>query len=149
MSYQDIPASGTTLQIKIDAAYADIPGATDLSWDGFKRSVRNPTHLTSRSVAKRPGLVDFGQLKCKVWYDPNNDEHIALRDRLLETAADAYSDLDDFKIVFADGMANSANAEFEGFVSEFSIGASDPETGTVSADLTIEVTDLVGFVPGS
>lgn len=146
-SYTDIPGAGTTLQLKISASYVDIPGASDISWDGLKRGVRNPTALTSPSVVKKPGMTDYGQVKCKVFLDPNDSTHQAVRDKLTVVAADAT--IDDWKLIYADGGMTPAEATFKGFVSEFSHASGEPETGTMTADLTIEVSALTAFTEGS
>lgn len=148
--YNDLPSSGTELWVGLSGGgYSKVPGVSEITWDGFSRAVRKPTTLDSDHVIKRPALADYGQLKCKYYYDPNNDTHIALRNRLTETAATAYSDGDKFKIVYPDGNVSAAHAEVAGFVSEFTNGATDPETGTVEGNLTIEVMDIIGFTTGS
>lgn len=147
--YRDMPASGTLLEIMIGYAYAEIPGATDITWDGYSRAVRNPTHLQSPAVVKKPGLANYGQIKATVWFDPNDATHQALRDRMTLTAPEYSAALDQFRITYADGFPTPANAEVEGFVSDFSQSMTDPETGTASCSLTIEVTEIVDFTDGS
>lgn len=149
MAYNDIPAAGTKLQIMIGYTYTDIPGATEISWEGLKRAVRNPTHLLSPAVVKKPGMPDFGQIKCKVNYDPNNEVHIEIRDKLLESAAVASAALDEFKLIYADGFATPAEAEVVGFISDFSHASGEAEAGTFTADLTIEVSEITAFTAGS
>lgn len=147
--YRDIPSAGTILQLEITyGSFVDIPGATDISVDGFKRGIRTPTLLTSPAVVKKPGMPDFGELKCKVYYDPNDTTHQALITRLTETAAVASAAIDSWKLIWADGFMTPANWEFLGFISEFSISATDPETGTVTADTTISITAITAFNPG-
>ncbi len=148
-TYRDLPAAGTTLYLEIGYAYTEIPGATDISWEGFKRGVRTPTPLSALAVVKKPGMSDFGQVKCKVYFDPNETTHQDIRDRLLDSAATASANLDNWKLEYADGFATPAHATFTGFVSEFSHSATDPETGTMTADLTIEVSGQPTFVDGA
>lgn len=148
-TYRDLPAAGTILELEIGYAFVPIPGATDISLEGFKRGVRTPTLLTSPAVVKKPGMPDFGQIKCKVYYDPNDTTHKEIRGRLVESAAAASAALDNWKLIYADGYATSANIEFTGFVSEFSQSFTDPETGTVTADMTVEVTEITDFNDGS
>ena len=147
--YRDIPAAGTILQLAVTYGdFVDIPGATDISVDGFKRGVRTPTLLTSPAVVKKPGMPDFGQIKCKVYYDPNDTIHQDLIQRLTETAAAASAAIDSWKIIWADGFTTPANWEFLGFISEFATAATDPETGTVTADTTIEIQEITAFNAG-
>lgn len=149
-SYRDTPSAGTELQIDLGDGYVTIPGASEWSVDGFKRGVRSPTLLSSTHVVKKPGMPDMGQLKGKVYFDPNDATHQAIRARLQESAADAYADHDLFKLIYGgDGFATPANDTFEGFVSEFSISATDPETGTITADMTIEIVTVPVFNAGS
>lgn len=146
-TYTDIPGAGTTLQLQIASVYTDVPGATDISWDGLKRSVRNPTSLTSPAVVKKPGMPDFGQIKLKVYFDPNNTVHTTLRTRLLTAAAAAT--VDNWKLIYADGLSTPADAEFTGFISEFGHASGDAETGTMTADMTVEVNTVTAFNLGS
>jgi len=153
-AYYDIPSAGTKLAMKLAGPYAlptftDIPGATDISWDGFKRGVRNPTNLQSLVVQKRPGMPDLGQLKCKVFYNPNNTTHQVIVNKLLESAASASAEFDEFQLTYADGFSVPANVHLQGFISEFSQSATDPETGTLTADMTIEVYGFLGITYGS
>jgi hypothetical protein len=148
-TYRDLPAAGTRLQLEVGYAFVDVPGVTDISIDGFKRGVRTPTLLISPAVVKKPGMPNFGTLKCKVYYDPNDATHQDMIQRLTESAATASANLDNWKIIYADGFATPANWEFEGFISDFSMSATDPETGTVTADTSIEVTDISAFNAGT
>jgi len=148
-TYRDLPAAGTTLQLEVGYAFEDVPGCTDISIDGFKRGVRTPTLLTSPAVVKKPGMPNFGTLKCKVFYDPNDTIHQELVSDLTETAAEASANLKNWKIIWADGFDVPANWEFTGFISDFSASATDPETGTVTADTSIEVTDITAFNAGT
>ncbi len=148
-TYRDLPAAGTTLQLEIGYSFVDVPGCTDISIDGFKRGVRTPTLLTSPAVVKKPGMPNFGTLKCKVFYDPNDTTHQDMISRLTETAAVASANLDSWKIIYPDGFATPANWEFDGFISDFSLSATDPETGTITADMSVEVTDITAFNAGA
>lgn len=152
--YWDLPSAGTKLAMWLSGPYAeseytDIPGATDISWDGFKRGVRNPTNLQSLVVQKRPGMPDLGQLKCKVFYNPNTPVHQVVVSNILETAATASAEADKFKLSYADGYSEPASVEFLGFISEFSQSATDPETGTMTADMTIELYGILAVNSGS
>jgi hypothetical protein len=146
--YRDLPAAGTRLQLETGYAFADVPGVTDISIDGFKRGVRSPTLLTSPAVVKKPGMPNFGTLKCKVFYDPNDATHQDMITRLTESAAVASANLDSWKIIYPDGFTTPANWEFQGFVSDFSLSATDPETGSLTADMSVEISDITGFVAG-
>lgn len=148
-AYRDMPSAGTVLEMEVGYAFTQIPGTTDITWDGFKRNVRNPTWMASPGVVKKPAMADFGQIKSKVWYDPNDATHIAIRGRILDTPAHASANLDTFRVHNPDGYATPSVAEVIGFVSEFSMGYADPETGTATADMTIEVVSVTSFTAGS
>ena len=105
--------------------------------------------MASPAVVKKPAMSDFGQIKSKVWYDPNDETLKLIRSRIQQAPAFASANLDSFKIHNADGYATPSYAEFTGFISEFSMGYADPETGTATADMTIEVTEITDFVDGS
>lgn len=147
-TYRDLPAAGTRLQLMVGYAFTDVPGATDITFDGFKRGVRTPTLLASTAVVKKPGMTNFGTLKCKVFYDPNDATHQDMVSLLTESAALASANLSSWKIIFADGYATPANWTFIGFISDFSMSATDPETGTVTADMSVEVTTISAFTAG-
>jgi hypothetical protein len=148
-TYTDLPGAGTTLQIKISSTFTTIPGCTDLSWDGFKRGERNATYLTSAAVVRKPGMPDYGSFKCKCFYDPNDTTHIAIVAKLLQSAATQSAALDDFKLIYADGFSTPANVTFSGFVSDFSQATGDPETGTLTADLTVTISSVAAFTAGA
>lgn len=138
-TYRDVPAAGSKLSMMIDYAYVEIPGNGEISWDGFKRGMRTPTPLSALAAVKKPGMPNLGQLKCKCFFDPNDTTHKALRDSLLATAAAKSAALDQFKLEYADGFATPANVVLTGFVSDFSHASGEAETGTWTADLTVEV----------
>lgn len=148
-TYRDLPSAGTKLSIDLGYGYTEIEGLTDITWDGFQRGVRTPTKLTSTAKQKKPGMPDFGQIKGKLYYDPNDTTHQALRDRNLLTAAEYSAALDDFQLEYADGYDTPANAQVIGFVSTFSTSFTDPETGTETVDFTVEVTEITAFNDGS
>ena len=146
-AYIDLPGHGTTLQISISSVFTTINGATDISWDGFKVSERNPTSLTDTHVRKKPGLPNFGSIKCKVWLDPNDTTHILLRDRV--TNVTPTTALDSFKLIYADGSTSPAQAVFTGFVADFSQSGITPETGTLEASLEIAIDSVTAFTAGN
>jgi hypothetical protein len=148
-TYRDLPGSGTTLQMKISSTYTTIPGCTDLSWDGYKRGERNTTTLTSTAVVRKPGLTDYGTIKCKCFYDPNDSTHQAIVAKLSQTAAVQSATLEEWKLIYADGFSTPANVTFTGFVSDFSIASGDPETGTITADLTVTISTVAAITAGA
>lgn len=148
-SYRDIPAAGTALYIEVGYAFSLIPGCTDIGWDGIERGVREATPLSAAAVQKKPGMMNWGQITATCYFDPNDTTHKLVRDRLTLSAAEQGAALDTFKFEFGgDGFDTAAFAEVTGFVSGFSMSASDPETGTFEAELTIEVTGEPTFTDG-
>lgn len=148
-TYRDLPAAGTSLEIEIGYSFTAIPGLTDISHEDFKRNIRTPTLLTSPAVVKKPGMPDYGSIKAKCYFDPNDTTHQHLRAQMLLTAAAASAALDSWKFIYADGYATPADFEFTGFVSNFSEAATDPETGTLTADLEVTITAITDFNAGS
>lgn len=140
----DLPGRGSKLQIK-NSTFQDVSQCSEISWDGYSVALRNPTHLGSTSVRKKAGLPNYGQIKAKVLFDPNDTVHKLLRDRVKTPAAAN----DEFKMIYADGFVVPANADFFGFVSEFTQSGFEPETGTLTFDLTIEVDSISAFTDGA
>jgi hypothetical protein len=143
MSYNDTPAAGSKLSIQIASVMTEIPGLSEVNWDGLKRAVRNVSVLSSTSSQKKPGLPDLGQIKGKVNFDPNDATHKALRNRITMSAAAYTAALDTFELEYADGFDTHAKVTLVGFVSEFGHGSGTVEDGTWSGDLTIEINSAV------
>lgn len=141
----DIPAAGMTVAIKLAGSFTVVPNASEIEMSGFKVAERNPTGLTSGRVRKKPGLPNYGDLKFKIWFDPNDTTHQALRDR----AKSPSQTLDDWKVVYADGMVVPANAIVKGFVSGFDFKSGDAEKGTNEVDVTVAVDDITSFTAGA
>ena len=146
-TYNDIPGAGSTIALSISGTMTPIPGAFEIDWSGFKQATRNPTGLTSGHVRKKPGLPDFGTVKFKVYLDPNNVVHQAIRDRI--TNGTPQTALDNWQIVYADGSTSPAQANFAGFLSEFAESGVEPVTGTLSGECTVEVDSITSFVAGN
>jgi hypothetical protein len=148
-TYRDTPSASSKIEFKIGGTYMEILGASDISWDGMKRATRSPNYLSRLSMPKRPGQPDFGSIKCKVLFDPNDAVHQAIRDRLLQTAAYANANMDTVRITYADGYATPAKAEAIGFVADFSQESGETETGSWSANFEFPVDSIIAFTPGS
>jgi hypothetical protein len=147
-TYRDIPGAGSKLSMEVGYASVEIPGVSEINWDGFKRGMRTPTPLSATAAVKKPGMPDFGQLKTKCFFDPNDSTHQAIRDSLTASAASKSANLDSFTLAYADGFATPAHVLITGFVADFSHASGDAETGTWAADLTIEVVTAV-FTAGA
>jgi hypothetical protein len=146
--YTDIPAAGSTLAITISSTITPIPGLTDITWDGLKRAVRNVANLNSTTAQKKPGLPDLGQIKGKVFFNPNDPTHKAMRDRVLQSAAGYTVAPDTFTLTYADGNTTPAKATLVGYVTEFGQASGSVEDGTWTSDMTIEINSAT-FVDGS
>lgn len=148
MAYVDIPAAGSKLAITLSSTITEIPGTSDITWDGLKRAIRDVSTLAATTKQKKPGLPDLGQVKAKVFYCPNDTTHKALRDRTLMSAATYTPIPDTFTLTYADGMVAPAHATLTGYVTEFGHASGSVEDGTWTADLTIEVI-TASFVDGA
>lgn len=146
-TYTDIPAAGSDLRVYLNSAYVSIPGVHEISFDGFKLGVRNPNRTAENYVRKRKGRIDYGQMKFKVWYDPNDATHQALVQ--LIAGSTAYDDNDQWKLIYADGFNTPANVTFTGFLSEFTESGIDADNGTVVREGTIEIDSITAFTAGS
>lgn len=140
----DLPGYGTKLQITISSTLTDIPQTFEISWDGFSVAERNPTALASGHVRKKPGLPNYGEVKFKVWYDPNDATHILIRDRVKTPS----QTLDTFKLIYNDGDTTPANAIFTGFIKDFNQSGVEPESGTLEFEATIAVDGVTSFTAG-
>lgn len=148
-AFRDTPSASSKIEFKVLGAYKEILGASDISWDGLKRAVRSPNYLSLPAMPKRPGQPDYGSIKCKVFFDPNDTVHQAIRDRLLQTAAYANAHMDNVRITYADGFTTPATAEVIGFVADFSQESGETETGSWVANFEFPVDSIIGFVAGS
>lgn len=141
----DNPAAGMKAQIKISSTFTDIPKTSEIEFGGFGVAERNPTALADGRVRKKPGLPNYGELKFKVFYDPNDSTHQLLRDRVKTPT----QTLDEFKIVYADGNTTPAFAHVKGFVKAFDFKSGDPEKGTNEVDVTVAIDDVTAFTAGT
>jgi hypothetical protein len=148
-TYRDTPSASSKIEFKLSGTYSEVLGASDISWDGLKRAIRSPNYLSRTSMPKRPGQPDFGSIKCKVLFDPNDAVHQAIRDRLLETAAYANAHMDSVRITYADGFVTPATAEVVGFVADFSQESGETETGSWSANFEFPVDSITALTAGS
>ena len=147
-TYNDVPAAGSKLSVSISSTQTDIPGINEINWDGYKRAVRNPTYMQSPTVPKKPGMSDLGQIKCKVWYDPDNTVHKYIEGQLALTAAAQNVALDTFVLTYPDGFTTPTLVTIVGFVSEFSRESGEAEAGQWAASLTVEVNSAT-VTPGT
>src|SRR4051794_35934584 len=99
-TYTSIPSASSKIEILISGTYQEILGASDISWDGFKRAIRSPNYLSRASMPQRPGQPAFGSVKSKVFYDPNDSVHQYLRAAIMATAAYANAHMERVKITY-------------------------------------------------
>ena len=140
----DLPGKGTLLKLSISSTFTTIGQRVSLEGPSSKLGIRNPTHLDSTYVAKRPTIPDLGQIKGKLWYDPNDAVHGPLRAKVYSppTAPDLW------KLIYADGDTTPSYDAFSGYLTEFSVTGMEVE-GTLEADFTIELTDQYAFTAGT
>ena len=136
----DLAGFGVQFQVMISASYVSIPELHELSWPGLKVGVRNPNTLTVGHVRKKPGIPDFGQIKGKFWYDPNDATHQAIVAKM--TAATPNQAQDQVQIIYPDGFTTPAHAVALGFFSESEEEGYDPEKGTIARSFTFEVDNV-------
>ncbi len=141
----DLPGLGTKLQCKpvSSAAYVDIPQIESIDASGLDNGQRNPTTLDSSFVEKKPTILDIGELSVNVLFDPNDSVHAFLR-----SACSAKSTGLDFKLIYLDGNATGAMAEFKGYVQSMAQSGMEVD-GTLAAEFTIPLTSIVALSSGS
>jgi len=147
--YRDTPSASSKIEIRIGGTFEEILGASDMSWDGFKRAIREPNYLSRATKPQKPGQPSLGSVKGKVLYDPNDSVHKFIRDKILTTAAYANAHLDQIKITYADGFDVPATATVEGFISDFSQESGEVETGSWTANFEFPVDSVIEFTDGS
>ncbi len=147
--YRDTPSASSSIEIKIGGTFEEILGASDISWDGYKRAIRSPNYLSRTTMPQKPGQPTLGSVKSKIFYDPNDAVHKYIRDKLLQTAAYANANMDQIKINYADGFTTPASATVEGFIGDFSQESGETETGSWTANFEFPVDALIEFVDGS
>lgn len=146
-TYTDLAGVGSTLSVTINSTPTLIPGCHEISWDGFAVSQRTPTALSDTHVRKKRGLPNFGSIKFKVYFDPNDTTH-----QYLEAAVRSSTPvqaLDAWKVTYPDGFSTPAFATVSGYLSEFNESGREPETGTIIREGTIEVDNVTAFTPGA
>jgi hypothetical protein len=141
----DLPGLGTILECKpvTTAAYVAIPQVQTIEPSGMEVGERNPTHLGSTIVQKKPIILNGGELAVTIFFDPNDSVH-----RYLFTACTAKSTGQSFKMKYLDGNATAAYLEVLGYVKSFEQGGFEVE-GTVEATATIAITSIASFASGS
>lgn len=140
----DLPAKGTLLQLKIAGTFTTIGQRVSLDGPDAQLGIRNPTHLDSSYVAKRPTLPDLGKMSGKLLFDPNDTVHPVMRAKVFSPPAAP----DDFKLIFADGFTTPASEVFKGYVTKFTPTGIEVEAN-LEADFEIEITDSYTFTAGT
>lgn len=140
----DLPAQGTLLSLKISTVFTLLGQRVSLDGPDPELSIRIVTGLDSTSVKKRAGIPNFGKLSGKLFYDPNDTIHIAVRAKVTTPPAAP----DEWQMVYADGLTTPASDVFKGFVTKFKPTGIEVN-GTLEADFEIDLTDEFVITAGT
>lgn len=139
-----IPGEGTQIQIKITTTYTDVGRVEEI--DGFEVAVEEvkKSHLLSVIHEYRPSHIpDPGTISFKVQLDPNNTVH-----QTLYAHASVPGTIDDWKVIFPDGMTTPANATFSGFIKKFKLTGEKIEENLM-AELDVRLTSIPVMTAGA
>ena len=143
---EDVAGLGIKLYCKpvSSAAYVEVPQVYAIEPTGFDNGQRNPTHLGSTFVAKKPTIVDAGELSVSVWFDPSDSVH-----RYFYSAWSGKSVAQSFKLEYTpDSYATAAYLEVLGYVQTFEQAGIEVD-GTLEATFTIPLSSIVSFASGT
>lgn len=143
---EDVAGLGIKILCKpvSSAAYVEIPQVSTIEPSGMDAGQRNPTHLGSSFVAKKPIILDCGELAVTMFFDPSDSVH-----RYLFSACSGKSSGQSFKIEYSpDSYATAAYLEYTGYVQSFEQSGIEVE-GTLEATATIALTSIVSFASGT
>lgn len=142
---QVLPGEHTNLQFKVATVYTTIGQLLTVKPPGGTVEAVGTTGLASVAKTFRPGLIpEVGEVEFTIQYDPNNTLHISLASRVQTPV------LDNWKVVYVDGMATPACDTFDGFVTKFDVQEVEGETAkNLEATLTVQVTGVVVHTPGT
>jgi hypothetical protein len=139
-----VPGEGTLLQIKIASVFTTIGNRVSIGGPASEVNAVDKTNLDSTLREYRPSQIpEAGRLSLSVFYDPNDSTHQILPSRVKTPGT-----IDDFKLIFNDGMGTPANETFSGFVTKFEKNGMEVD-GNLGADVEIQLTTLVTSTEGS
>jgi hypothetical protein len=136
-------SSQTTLGLKKsgDASYTTIANVISFGGPTFQVASIETTNLSDTAKKYRPGIVDSGEMKFEVNFDPADTGHIGLK-TLIESPAVA-----SWQITFPTSP-NATMFTFDGFPTGMEVGGGGPEE-KVTASLTIKITGTVTVTTAS
>jgi hypothetical protein len=129
-------ASQTTIGLKKsgDSDYATVAQVISFGGPTFQVASIETTNLSDTAKKYRPGIVDSGEMKFEINFDPADTGHSGLK-TLIESPAVA-----SWQITFPTSPATTFT--FDGFPTGMEITGGGPEE-KVTASLTIKITGTV------
>jgi hypothetical protein len=117
----------------------------------FSAGTREVTDLASNIIERLPvGIADCGTLSLKIFYDPAESGHTAMRDEVLTPPRGIASTHTEYIVEFNDGDPTATPAvaghkvTFKGFCTKFATNGLTVD-GTVGADVEITVSTKPTF----
>jgi hypothetical protein len=131
-----IPALGTTLSInKATTVYTEISEILSIETTSEVGSA-DTTNLSSEIKTSRPTLLDPGEVSYEINYDPNDADHIYVRDLMSAPAIKSW------RITFPTTPATTAT--FDGYLTGFDESAGGPEDN-LTASIKIKRNSVVTY----
>lgn len=140
-----IPADGTDLQWKAGgASFVTLGRVEEISSIEMSVMSIKKTYLGSTQHEKRPSKIgDPGKLSGKIQFNPDDPNLATLYSRIATPGV-----VDQFQIIFDDGMTVPASGAFSGFFTKWKVGDIKVEA-IVTAEFEIEITSFIVITPGS
>lgn len=128
-------AFGTKLQVEIAAVFTDIANIVNLDPIDKSCDIIDATSHDSPDEyrEKLAGLIDAGDVKLELNYDPANTTHQKVEDVLAVAT--------NFKIKYAGNPTGRATGSFSGTCKQFTTGA--PHDGKLTASAVIAISGKV------
>lgn len=125
------------IEVNIDSVYTEVAQVRDLNGPAAESDQIEVSHRDSRWRRFVAGMRDGGEVTFEVVFDPDHPSHDpADPDSMYAKLENGV--VDDYRITFPGAAGATTTAEFEAFVSQFSVKA--PLEDGQMADLTLKIT---------
>lgn len=129
MAYDTFVCDGSKLQMKIAAAYVDIPGVTDPTFSGSSKAEIEYTAISDTAAKFKLGRMNYGNFSFGLAYDPADatGTHTGLK-----TAADTPGSETEFKLILSD--VGATEITFTAGVQAFDLSLKNQDVGRVQVN---------------
>lgn len=146
MSAKVVAGEGTTLSIKISAAFVVLGQIHEIDGPNVTVKAVPNANLSSTVMTTRPShLTTPEKFTAKMWFDPSD----TAGQGVLVGRANTPGVVDDWKVIFVnDGNTTPATGTFSGFVTSFKVTGIKNEEN-IGADVEIQLTTIVTYTAGT